>query len=56
VYDLRGREVLRRDLGLPGAGWHTVSLAEDHRLTSGVYFAQLRTPSGSRTIKVTWAN
>lgn len=55
VFDLRGREMLRRDVGQPGAGRHTLRLVDDHRLPSGVYFARLRTASGSRTIKVTLA-
>jgi hypothetical protein len=50
--DLHGRRILSRDLGQPGAGRHALTLGDDRRLASGVYFARLVTPSGTCTVKV----
>jgi hypothetical protein len=49
VYDIGGREVVRRDIGAMGAGRHTVVLARSGALSPGIYLIRL-TQSGRERV------
>jgi 7-cyano-7-deazaguanine synthase in queuosine biosynthesis len=56
VFDLAGRQVMRRDLGTLGTGFHHVRWdgrsSDGHNVASGIYVFQLSHSSGeSRTVK-----
>ena len=51
VYDVNGREVLRRELGCLTAGAHTTRF-DGQYLASGLYFARLDAGRASRTAKL----
>ena len=41
LHDVTGRLVLSREVGSMGAGRHTVSLAQGHRVSTGIYWVSL---------------
>ena len=51
VYDLVGRRCFARDVGPLGPGIHSVSIEESTAWSPGIYFAQLRRGSESRTTR-----
>ena len=53
VVDLSGRQVARRDVGLLGAGRHTVAMDEGRPLAAGVYFVRLTQGARQATARVT---
>jgi hypothetical protein len=48
LFDVAGRHVFRRAVGLLGPGRHTLVLGENHELRAGLYF--LRLSQGGRTL------
>jgi sugar lactone lactonase YvrE len=49
LFDLAGRRIVGRDVGMLGAGRHAVDLASGHRLPAGMYVIRL-TQGGNRRV------
>ena len=52
LFDLAGRRILARDVGLLGAGAHSVTLGAGRRLAPGVYLVRLAQGGRSATVRV----
>ena len=52
LFDLAGRRVAEREVGMLGPGKHEVEMAEGQRLTPGLYLARLTRAQDVRMVRV----
>ena len=53
LFDVAGRSVVARDVGMLGAGAHALNLFEHARIRPGLYFVRLRQGANGQVRRVT---